>query len=61
LRKGALSFVMSSHMEWVSAPNIEDAPLEPARRRFSPVFLSRAADRIEAFLEPSAASFPYGS
>ena len=45
-------------MEWVSAPNIEDAPLEPARRRFSVLFFASLAGRIESFLETERAQLP---
>ncbi len=45
-------------MDWVSAPIIEDAPLEPAARRFLPAKIGRLADRIEAFLERERAQLP---
>ena len=45
-------------MEWVSAPNIEDAPEEPAERRFFHPFLRGFAGRIEAFLERERAQLP---
>ena len=45
-------------MEWVSAPNIEDAPLEPAQTRFSFPAGARLIDRIEAFLEVERGQLP---
>ena len=45
-------------MAWVSAPNIEDAPLEHARLRFSFAFVRRAEARIEAFLEAERGQLP---
>ena len=45
-------------MAWVSAPNIEDAPLEHARLRFSFAFLRRAQTHIEAFLEAERGQLP---
>ena len=45
-------------MAWVSAPNIEDAPLEHAQARFSFAYLRRAEDRIEAFLEAERGQLP---
>ncbi|MDQ3144155.1 MAG: ComEC family competence protein, partial [Pseudomonadota bacterium] len=45
-------------MEWVSAPNIEDAPLEPAPRRFSSAVARRLGERVEAFLETERAQLP---
>jgi competence protein ComEC len=41
-------------MDWTSAPNIEDASLEPAHRLFSSAFF----ERIEAFLEIERAQLP---
>ena len=41
-------------MDWTSAPNIEDASLEPAHRLFSPAFFTR----IESFLETERAQLP---
>jgi hypothetical protein len=38
-------------MDWTSAPIIEDAPLEPAPRRFLPAWISAISGRLEAFLE----------
>ena len=38
-------------MDWTSAPNIADAPLEPAQRLFSPRRFVQRRDRLEAFLE----------
>jgi len=43
-------------MDWVSAPNIEDVSLEPARRRFSRVL--DLTERIEIFLETERAQLP---
>ena len=45
-------------MAWVSAPNIEDAPLEPAWRRFSFAGLARLLHAIEQFLEVERAQLP---
>lgn len=45
-------------MAWVSAPNIEDAPLEHAPTRFSFAAALRLNDRIEAFLEAERAQLP---
>jgi competence protein ComEC len=45
-------------MDWVSAPNIEDAPQEPAHRRFLPERFASAAARIEPFLEQERAQLP---
>jgi competence protein ComEC len=45
-------------MDWTSAPIIEDAPLEPAHRRFLPVTLSAVFRRIEAFLERERSQLP---
>jgi competence protein ComEC len=45
-------------MNWVSAPIIEDAPLEPAHHRFLPAFLAMLPVRIEAFLERERAQLP---
>ncbi|MEO5578966.1 MAG: ComEC/Rec2 family competence protein, partial [Sphingomicrobium sp.] len=41
-------------MDWTSAPNIEDASLEPAPRLFSPAIFTR----LEAFLETERAQLP---
>jgi competence protein ComEC len=45
-------------MALVSAPNIEDAPLEPARLRFSDRLAQRLETRIEAFLEAERGQLP---
>jgi len=45
-------------MALVSAPNIEDAPLEHARLRFSFGPVRRLNDRIEAFLESERGQLP---
>jgi competence protein ComEC len=45
-------------MNWTSAPTIEDASLEPARRLFSPPILILIRDRIETFLEAERAQLP---
>ena len=49
-------------MDWTSAPIIEDAPLEPAHRRFLPArilaWFSALFSRIEAFLERERAQLP---
>lgn len=45
-------------MDWTSAPIIEDAPLEPAHRRFLPSWISAISGRIEAFLERERAQLP---
>ena len=44
-------------MNEVSAPTIEVAPLEPARRRISPIFYGLAA-RLEAFFEAERGQLP---
>ncbi len=48
----------SGERTWVCAPNIEDAPLEHARLRFSFAFLRRAEARIELFLEAERGQLP---
>src|SRR5687768_2641136 len=45
-------------MDWTSAPIIEDAPLEPAHRRFLPAWISAIFARVEAFLERERAQLP---
>ena len=45
-------------MDWVSAPNIEDAPAELARGRFSGEALARVREKMEAFLEGERAQLP---
>ena len=45
-------------MTVVSAPNIEEASLEPAARAFSSAFLARTSTRIETFLEAERAQLP---
>jgi len=45
-------------MALVSAPNIEDAPLEPARLRFSDRLAQRPVARVEAFLEAERGQLP---
>ena len=45
-------------MARVSAPNIEDAPLEHARLRFSFAVARRAESRVEAFLEAERGQLP---
>jgi len=45
-------------MDWTSAPNIEDAPLEPAHRRFLPAKIGHFAGRVEALLEQERAQLP---
>jgi len=45
-------------MDWVSAPNIEDAPAELARGRNSGGFLGRAHERVELLLETERAQLP---
>ena len=45
-------------MDWTSAPIIEDAPLEPAHRRFLPAWISAVSGRIEALLERERAQLP---
>ena len=45
-------------MDWVSAPNIEDAPAELAHGRNSGGFLSLARDRVELLLEAERAQLP---
>ncbi|MCY7339972.1 MAG: ComEC family competence protein, partial [Sphingomonas bacterium] len=42
----------------MSAPNIEDAPLELARARFSFPVIARSVERIEAFLEVERGQLP---
>jgi competence protein ComEC len=45
-------------MDWTSAPIIEDAPLEPAHRSFSPAWISAVSRQIERFLERQRAQLP---
>src|SRR4030095_1841834 len=45
-------------MDWTSAPIIEDAPLEPAHRRFLSAWISAVSGRHEAFLERERAQLP---
>jgi competence protein ComEC len=45
-------------MDWVSAPNIEDAPAELAHERNSGGILALARQRIELFLETERAQLP---
>lgn len=45
-------------MDVVSAPTIEDAPLEHAPTRFSFAFVERAAAHIEVFLEAERGQLP---
>lgn len=45
-------------MDWTSAPNIEDAPLEPAPRRFLPAWISAVSGQLEAFLGRERAQLP---
>jgi competence protein ComEC len=45
-------------MDWTSAPIIEDAPLEPAHRRFLPARISAVFGKIETFLEAERAQLP---
>lgn len=45
-------------MDWTSAPIIEDAPLEPAHRRFLSAKIGHFAEWIEAFLERERAQLP---
>ena len=45
-------------MDWVSAPNIEDAPAELAQGRNSGGFLALARERAELFLEAERAQLP---
>ncbi len=45
-------------MDWTSAPNIEDASLEPAHRLFSSVWVAGHSDRLEAFLEAERGQLP---
>ena len=45
-------------MDWTSAPNIEDAPLEPAHRRFLPASFLALFGKVEAFLERERAQLP---
>ncbi len=45
-------------MAWVSAPNIEDAPLEHAPTRFSFGFAKHIEARIETFLEAERGQLP---
>ena len=45
-------------MDWTSAPIIEDAPLEPAHRRFLPAWIFAVSGRIEEFLEGQRAQLP---
>ena len=45
-------------MDWVSAPNIEDAPAEPAERRDPFRVVAHLRDAIELFLERERAQLP---
>jgi competence protein ComEC len=45
-------------MDWTSAPIIEDAPLEPAHRRFLSAKIRDFSARIEALLERERAQLP---
>jgi len=45
-------------MDWTSAPIIEDAPLEPAHRRFLPAKIRDFFERIEDLLELEWAQLP---
>ena len=45
-------------MDWTSAPNTEDAPLEPAPPSFLFLRISAVSGRIEAFLERERAQLP---
>jgi competence protein ComEC len=45
-------------MDWVSAPNIEDAPAELASERNSGGFPGMALERVELFLEAERAQLP---
>ena len=45
-------------MDWTSAPIIEDAPLEPAPRRFLPSWFSAVSGHLEAVLEQERAQLP---
>ena len=45
-------------MDWTSAPNIEDASLEPAHRLFSPARYAAWMERLEAFLEAERGQLP---
>lgn len=49
-------------MDWTSAPIIEDAPLEPAPRRFLPprfpAWISAVSGHLEAFLDRERAQLP---
>jgi competence protein ComEC len=45
-------------MDWTSAPIIEDAPLEPAHRRFLSAKIGHFAGHVEAFLEQERAQLP---
>jgi competence protein ComEC len=45
-------------MDWTSAPITEDAPLEPAHRRFLPAPISAVFPKVEAFLESERAQLP---
>jgi competence protein ComEC len=45
-------------MDWTSAPITEDAPLEPAHRRFLPAWISAVFRKVEAFLESERAQLP---
>src|ERR1700741_4433703 len=45
-------------MDWTSAPITEDAPLEPAHRRFLPAWISAVFLKVEAYLESERAQLP---
>ncbi|MEO6580443.1 MAG: ComEC/Rec2 family competence protein [Sphingomicrobium sp.] len=45
-------------MDWTSAPNIEDASLEPAHRLFASARYASLGQRLETFLEAERAQLP---
>ena len=45
-------------MDWTSAPNTVDAPLEPARSSFLAQRISAVSGQIEQFLEAERAQLP---
>ena len=45
-------------MDWTSAPITEDAPLEPAHRRFLPRPISAVFLKVEGFLESERTQLP---
>src|SRR4030095_7403860 len=58
LRSTDLSSCLMVPMDWTSAPITEDAPLEPAHRRFLSAPISAVFLKVESFLESERAQLP---